>query len=83
MNIGDKVEFKLSSYEMTSCWDTPFGLVYLYTFKDFFNHVFIWKTSRLIDYDITKVKGRIKDKMVYESFDGPVDELVLSYCKVS
>lgn len=83
MRVGDKVSFELSSYEMTACWDTPFGLVYLYTFKDFFDNIFIWKTSRFIDYEIKKVSGRIKEKQVYESFSGPVHELILTYCRVS
>ena len=83
MSVGDRISFELSSYEMTACWDTPFGLTYLYTFKDFFDNIFIWKTSKLIDYDIKKVSGRIKGKQVYESFNGPINELVLTYCRVN
>ena len=60
MKIGDRISIKLNAYELTSHWDTPFGPVYLYTFKDFFNNVFIWKTSKLIEEDIYSVTGRIK-----------------------
>ena len=45
MHINDKVEIDLQEYEMTSCWDTPYGLIYLYTFKDKFQNIFIWKTN--------------------------------------
>lgn len=79
MNIGDKISFKLYSYEMTSCWDTPFGLIYLYTFKDKLQNVFIWKTTRLIEKDITKVSGRIKNKIIYND----IPEIELTYCKVT
>jgi len=78
MKVGDKISFELSSYEMTACWDTPFGLVYLYTFKDFFQNIFIWKTSRLIDFDISKVTGTIKEKINYNG----LEEIVLNYCRV-
>lgn len=78
MNIGDKISFKLSNYELTSCWDTPFGIMYLYTFKDYFNRTFIWKTSRLIDNDISIVSGRVKGFLEYND----IQEIELSYCRV-
>lgn len=79
MHINDKVEIDLQEYEMTSCWDTPYGLIYLYTFKDKFQNIFIWKTSRLIDYDIRKVKGRIKGFLDYNN----TKEIELTYCRCS
>lgn len=79
MKIGDKISFELSGYELTSSWDTPYGLTYLYTFRDFFNHVFIWKTSKLIEEDVYKVTGRIKEITWYNN----VKEFVLTYCKIN
>ncbi len=79
MCINDKVEFNLKTYEMTASWDTPYGVVYLYTFKDNFQHTFIWKTSRLIDYNITKIKGRIKGFLEYNN----TKEIELTYCRCS
>ena len=78
MKIGDKISFKLSSYELTSCWDTPYGLTYLYTFKDFFHNVFVWKTSKRIQENISEItSARIKG---FEEYKGQ-KEIVLNYCK--
>lgn len=77
MKIKDKVTFNLQSYELTSYWDTPFGVVYLYTFKDFFNNTFIWKTSRFIENNIERVSGTIKNFVEYNG----QKEIELYYCK--
>lgn len=77
MKIGDKINIELNAYELTSHWDTPFGVIYLYTFKDFFNNVFIWKTPKLIEDDIHHVSGRIKDIIFYNN----VKEFELTYCR--
>ena len=79
MQIGDRVKIKLNAYELTSHWDTPFGVVYLYTFKDFFDNIFIWKTPKLIDENVSTVTGRIKDIMWYNN----KKEFVLNYCKIN
>lgn len=79
MQIGDRIDVELKAYELTSCWDTPFGLIYLYTFKDLLNNIFIWKTSKLVEDDIHKITGRIKDIVWYDD----VKEFVLTYCKVN
>ena len=79
MQIGDKVCFVLQSYELTSWWDNPYGVTYLYTFRDFFDNVYIWKTSRVIEDNISKVSGRVKEFITY---DGQ-QEIQLIYCKCS
>ena len=52
---------------------------YLYTFRDFFDNVYIWKTSRVIEDNISKVSGRVKEFITY---DGQ-QEIQLIYCKCS
>lgn len=78
MRIGDKVKIVLKSCELTSFWDTPFGPVFLYTFKDFMDNIFVWKTSKFIEDDIYQVTGRIKKVEYYNN----QKEYVLTYCKV-
>lgn len=79
MKLGQKVKFEVFSYELTSYWDTPFGVIYLYTFRDFLNNIFIWKSQKFIEDDIYSIKGRIKK---IENFNGN-KEYVLTYCKVN
>lgn len=79
MKLKDRVRFEVSSYELTSHWETPFGIVYLYTFKDALDNVFIWKTPRLIEEDVYSVSGRIKSVEWYNN----IKEFVLTYCKVN
>lgn len=79
LKINDKISFDLKTYEMTSCWDTPFGLVYLYKFRDLEDNLFIWKTSRLITKNIKSItSARIKDFIEYDN----EKEIQLKYCKV-
>lgn len=79
MQIGERINIKLNAYELTSYWDTPFGVTYLYTFKDFFNNTFIWKTPKLIEEDVYSIAGRIKEIIWFNN----VKEFVLTYCKVN
>ena len=79
MKIGDQVKFDIHSYELTSYWDTPFGVTYLYTFRDFFNHIFIWRSQKFIEEDVYSIKGRIHN---IEKFNGE-EEFVLKYCRVN
>lgn len=78
MRLGEKVKITLQSYELTAAWDTPFGPVFLYTFRDFMNNIFVWKTSKFIENDICQVIGRIKTIEYYNN----LKEYVLTYCKV-
>lgn len=79
LKIGQRINIELNSYELTSHWDTPFGPIYLYTFRDFFNNTFIWKTPQLIEENIYSITGRIKG---IERFNNQ-NEFVLTYCKVN
>lgn len=80
LKIGDKISFKLCSYELTASWDTPYGIIHMYTFKDIMQRIFIWKTNKLIDKDITEIKSaRIKS---FEYYNGQ-KEILLTYCKLS
>lgn len=77
LKIGDKISFDLYGYELTSKWDTPFGITYLYTFKDIYQNAYVWKTRIYIVDDIKRVTARIKDFIQYND----TKETVLSYCK--
>lgn len=77
MKIGDRVKIILKSCDLTSFWDTPFGVTYLYTFKDMNDNTFIWKSQKFLEDDIYVVKGRIKDIMYYNN----KKEFVLTYCR--
>jgi len=78
MHIGDKISFKLFSYEHTACWNNPFGITHLYKFKDFDNHIFIWKTNRIIKDNISEMSSAIVKG--FEEYEGE-HEIVLKYCK--
>lgn len=78
MHIGDRISFKLFSYEHTACWNNPFGITHLYKFKDFDNHIFIWKTNRIIKDNISEMSSAIIKG--FEDYDGE-HEIVLKYCK--
>ena len=79
-NIGDKISFKLFSYEHAACWTNPWGITHLYKFIDSFQNVFVWKTSKIIDDNITEIKSAIISG--FDEYDGQ-KEIVLKYCKVS
>ena len=79
-NIGDKISFKLFSYERTACWDNPFGVTHLYKFKDFDHNVFVWKTDRIIKDNISEMSSAIVKG--FEEYDGE-HEIVLKYCKLA
>lgn len=77
MNIGDKISFELFGYELTSTWNNPYGITYLYTFKDKFSNIYIWKTSIYLDKKIKYITARIKEFVEYNN----QKEIVLKYCK--
>lgn len=75
--LGDKIHIKLSRYSLLSCWDNPFGITYLYEFRDVYDNVYIWKTSRPILSEISEVTGRLIN---YTEYNG-IKENVLNYCR--
>lgn len=89
-NIGDRLDFNLkliSSY----CFESSFGISYIYKFNDANNNEIVWKTSTVIGYyngnnewqpindgDMVKVKGTVKEHKEYKG----VKQTAITRCKV-
>lgn len=79
--IGDKVEktVKLIRY---GCFDTQFGVTYIYTFESPEGYTFIWKTSKWLELESNTeltLKGTVK---AFSEYKG-IKQTQLTRCKIA
>lgn len=76
-NIGDRVNIEVSLIEVTKYYN-DYGTVYLYEMMDNKGNIYIWKTSNKFDNGFYKVKGTVKEHLVYKE----INQTVLTRCKL-
>lgn len=80
-SVGDKIttEATLTRYSM---FDSQYGIMYVYNFKDVQGHVLVWFTSKALtavnEGDNITIKGTIKKLSEYKG----IKQTVLTRCKV-
>ena len=79
--VGDKIDFAVTSFTCVSSWESMYGMTFLYKFTDAENHTFVWYASKPVEDDekVATIKGTIKD---HSEFNG-VKQTVLTRCKVT
>ena len=80
-NIGDRISFNIVSGRCLTSYNTQYGITYIYKFVDDNNNVYIWKTSKDIDFDYVvgkNVTGTIKDLSEYRE----IKQNVITRCKI-
>lgn len=80
-SAGDRIEFKVSEFNLISSWDNMYGTTWLYRFKDESGNVFVWYASNSIGYNeiVTSIKGTVKDHSEYKG----IKQTVLTRCNVT
>ena len=79
-NIKDKIQKELTLIK-EFIFETEYGIMHIYKFKDAENNIYIWKTSKNIgkeEGEKTKIKGTIKDHSEYRG----EKQTVLTRCKI-
>lgn len=76
-NINDRVTVKVDDYRAVTSWGTDWGTTYIYKIVDTTGNVFTWKTSKVLDDDLTILIGTVK---AHNEFRG-TKQTELTRCK--
>jgi hypothetical protein len=77
--VGDKVSFEAITGKCVVCFDTQWGVSFIYKFTTAEGDTLVWKTSKDLDLDNPiNIKGTIKDHKEYRG----VKETELTRCRV-
>jgi hypothetical protein len=77
--VGDKVSFEAITGKCVACFDTQWGVSFIYKFTTTEGDTLVWKTSKDLDLDNPiNIKGTIKDHKEYRG----VKETELTRCRV-
>lgn len=77
--IGQRISVNVVSARLLTSWETEYGILYMYQFKDNNGNVYIWKTGKEVDTDTNIVlKGTVKQHNTFRE----VKQTVLTRCAV-
>lgn len=78
-NVGERVTFSIIDIKVLTSYETQFGVTVIYRFVDTENNIYIWKTTKHLDGEFTKITGTVKELSEYNG----IKQTVLTRCKLA